>query len=81
MDSMIRSAPLGLYNLVAHYDRNEINNPIMIECDNCHGWGKEFYSNCCGEQVIDKKCSHCGDDCFECHEKCEQCNGEGEVEL
>jgi DnaJ-class molecular chaperone len=53
----------------------------MIECDNCHGWGKEFYSNCCGEQVIDKKCSHCGDDCFECHEKCEQCNGEGEVEL
>lgn len=80
MDSMITSAPIG-YAMMMHYDRNEINNPQTITCKNCDGSGREFISSCCGEQVIDQKCSHCGDNCIINIHKCEGCNGEGEIEL
>ena len=78
---MIKSAPSGLYNLVAHYDRNEINNPVMITCDFCNGWGKTFNSFCCGEEINDDICSNCGEECRTYHEQCEKCKGEGEIEL
>ena len=61
MERLIKSEPLGLYSLVARYDRNEINNPISHVCSNCDGWGKIFYSNY--------------------WDKCEKCNGNGEVEI
>jgi DnaJ-class molecular chaperone len=81
MDNMIKSAPSGLYNMVAHYDRNEINNPRLVTCDFCNGFRYIVNSFCCGEDIIDKKCSKCGDECRPYFEKCESCKGEGEIEL
>ena len=79
MDRMISNAPFA--NMVMRYDRNEINSPITQICSSCDGWGKQFYSNCCGQKIVNKKCSDCGDDCRELWDRCEQCNGDGEVEL
>ena len=80
MDNMINSAPIG-HNLAMHYDRNEINYPAMQICSSCDGWGKIFYSDCCGEKIVDNKCTHCGDASFNVWDQCEQCNGDGEVEI
>ena len=80
MDSMIISAPIG-YAMIMHYENEPYTRIKMIECKTCDGLGKEFYSSCCGEQVINQKCSHCGDDCLTYSDKCYTCNGEGEIEL
>jgi DnaJ-class molecular chaperone len=53
----------------------------MQTCSSCDGWGKIFYSNCCGEKIVNNKCTDCGDASFKMYEKCEECNGDGEVEI
>ena len=80
MDSMITSAPIG-YTMATHYENEPYSLTKMVECETCEGSGREFISSCCGENVIDKKCSHCGDDCILNIHRCEGCNGEGEIEL
>ena len=80
MDSMITSAPIG-YAMMMHYEKLPYSATKTVECKTCDGSGREFISSCCGENVIDKKCSHCGDDCIMNIHRCEGCNGEGEIEL
>lgn len=80
MDSMITSAPIG-YTMATHYENEPYSLTKIVECETCEGSGREFYSLCCGEIIIDKKCSHCGDHCVMVIHRCDNCKGEGEIEL
>lgn len=48
-------------------------------CPTCDGSGREFYSNCCGETIINGICTDCKKPCHEDSEPCGTCQGEGEV--
>lgn len=48
-------------------------------CTTCNGEGKEYYSDCCGAQIINETCTDCKKPCNEDSETCGTCKGEGEV--
>jgi len=77
-------------NFDKHYDqlyeqsafaRNE--SIEMKECEKCNGTGHIIYSECCGAEIIDGICQDidCLLPCTEYKERCDECNGEGEIEI
>lgn len=61
------------------YERNE--SPSMKECPECKGSGQYLLSDCCGAEILNiTTCTDCGGYCYAVVEKCETCDGEGEVE-
>lgn len=61
------------------YDRQEDATENTCTCHRCEGSGKEFYSDCCGEDIINGICTDCKKPCNEDWEVCNMCQGEGEV--
>ena len=82
MDHLISGARYSDYIPDSAYDRKEDIEINMIECPECKGHGKIYYSDCCGSEVIDGICQNieCFESCETVSEKCDECNGEGEVE-
>lgn len=64
----------------SQFDRNE--NIKIVECSHCNGNGNIYYSDCCGDEIVDGICQdiECLKPSVEVKEKCYDCNGEGEVE-
>jgi hypothetical protein len=63
--------------------RQKMKAPEMIECSECEGTGKVYYS-CCGDDMrgfdIDL-CPTCKEHCGDDGEVCESCNGTGHETL
>lgn len=57
--------------------------PPGDDCFVCQGTGKIYFSLCCGAEVIDGVCQDldCLQNCQITHEKCDECDGEGELYL
>jgi hypothetical protein len=77
MDNMIRTAPMG-YTMAAHYGENKYQSVKMLTCDWCDGSGLNYY---CGECDLNIEQCKCGEGQVMKSEKCENCKGEGEIEL
>ena len=68
------------------YERGEEYTEIeyrIIQCEECNGEGRIYYSVCCGEEVIDGICQevNCLENCEIDSERCSKCKGEGEIEI
>lgn len=76
MDRMINSAPN--YSGLSAYERSEDAVIKMQICEYCEGRGVIDYCSEC-----DKFIDYCGCESLRClaSEKCEDCDGQGEVEL
>lgn len=73
------------YDFSAYYDqvyeRSETVRDETETCHTCKGEGREYYSSCCGAEVIDGICQDidCLKPCDTESEECGECKGEGEV--
>jgi hypothetical protein len=65
----------------AQFARNE--NIRIDECDCCGGSGEIIFSDCCGAEVVDGICQdvECLNPCKIETERCDECNGEGTIEI
>jgi DnaJ-class molecular chaperone len=63
----------------AQFDRNE--NISIKDCECCYGSGKIEFSKCCDVEVIDEVCKECLKTCNIYTETCDECKGEGEIEI
>ena len=63
----------------AQFDRNE--NISIQDCECCYGSGKIEFSSCCDVQVIDEVCQECLKTCSIYTDTCDECKGEGEIEV
>lgn len=75
---MIRRAPSGNSFPDGSYERSEDASVKMKTCESCDGNGKVFFCGECDENIED--CA-CGEGRVLQSEKCDYCNGEGEVEV
>lgn len=76
MDRMINSAPN--YSGLSAYERSEDAETKMQTCEACDGNGVIFFCGECDENLEDCGCGTLQDK--RC-EKCDYCNGDGEVEI
>lgn len=51
-----------------------------VECPDCMGSGLQYFSECCGTDIINNKCTECNQECEVEKESCTNCKGEGEIE-
>lgn len=63
------------------HERSETVRDETETCPTCKGEGREYYSACCGAEVIDGICQDidCLKPCETESEECGECKGEGEV--
>lgn len=59
------------------YERSE--NISQRECPECSGSGFEYYSDCCGSEISDGKCTDCNNKCEIVSGVCRHCEGEGMI--
>lgn len=63
---------------------NEIKKPEEVDCPECEGTGKVYYS-CCGDNVKNTEaediglCPTCSENLDGEHSDCESCEGTGKV--
>jgi DnaJ-class molecular chaperone len=60
-------------------DRNE--TITIKDCECCYGSGKIEFSKCCDVEVIDEVCQECLKTCNIYTDTCDECKGEGEIEI
>jgi len=78
MDNIIKNAPMSGGMSDSSYDRSEDAEVKMETCPECDGNGVIYYCEECDEDIKDCNCLELQ---IKKHEKCQVCNGEGEVEI
>jgi DnaJ-class molecular chaperone len=78
MDNIIKNAPMSGGMSDSYYDRSEDAEVKMETCPECDGNGVIYY---CGECDEDAHVCKCGKDQILLSETCDDCNGDGEVEI